>query len=85
MTDQAENSPAITDRFKQLAISVDSNTLDSSNLPGAKIGLRPLWDSTQIAYYNFTLQIVPNSDINNCGHLIQQASNQIMKEMFLLL
>jgi len=56
-------------KLSELDTCAVSDTLDSLNLPGATIGLRPLWGSPKIVGRIITVQIVPRSDIKPSEHL----------------
>ena len=59
----------ILSKLSKLDTCAVSDTLDSLNLPGATIGLRPLWGSPKIIGRIITVQIVPRSDIKPSEHL----------------
>ena len=66
------NSPEFKElisKLSELDTCVVSDTLDSLNLPGATVGLRPLWGSPKIVGRIITVQIVPRSDVKPSEHL----------------
>ncbi len=56
-------------KLSELDTCAVSDTLDSLNLPGATIGLRPLWGSPKIVGRIITVQIIPRSDVKPSEHL----------------
>jgi regulator of RNase E activity RraA len=69
MTVQADHSQKLLSKLRNLDTCVVSDTLDSLNLPGATINLRPLWGSPKIVGCVITVQIVPRSDTKPSEHL----------------
>ena len=66
---QADHSQELLSKLRKLDTCVVSDTLDSLNLPGATINLRPLWNGPKIVGRAITVQIVPRSDVKPSEHL----------------
>lgn len=56
-------------RLRALDTCVVSDALDALNLPGATLGLRPLWPGPRVVGRCLTVQIVPRSDVAPDVHL----------------
>jgi len=69
MTEKEINTKELLSKFAKLDTCSVSDTLDSLNLPGATVGLRPLWDGPKIVGQVITVQIVPRSDVKPSEHL----------------
>lgn len=59
----------ITAALSELDTCVVSDALDAFGLPGATIGLRPLWSCRKIVGRCITVQVVPQSDVQPSAHL----------------
>lgn len=57
-----------------------SDALDSLHLPGATVGIRPLWGSPKIVGRIITVQIIPKSDVNPSEHLNTAAIESGMED-----
>ncbi len=60
----------LLDRLAELDTNTVSDALDFLNLPGATVGLRPLWDCPKIVGRASTIQLGPKEDANATVHLI---------------
>jgi regulator of RNase E activity RraA len=56
-------------QLRSLDACAVSDALDAVNLPGATIGLRPLWPGLRVVGRCLTVQIVPRSDVAPSVHL----------------
>jgi regulator of RNase E activity RraA len=62
--------PALLDRLAALDTSTVSDALDFLGLPGATVGLRPLWDCLKLVGRASTIQLGPKTDSKPTVHLI---------------
>src|SRR5437870_5141869 len=63
-------SPSLLDRLSQLDTNTVSDALDFLALPGATVGLRPLWDCPKIVGRTSTIQLGPKFGTAPTVHLI---------------
>ncbi|AGS25840.1 RraA family protein [Rhizobium etli] len=61
---------SLLDRLAGLDTNTVSDALDFLNLPGATVGIRPLWSCPKIVGYASTIQLGPKSDTAPTVHLI---------------
>ncbi len=64
------SDPSILDRLAALDSTTVSDALDFLELPGATVGLRPLWDCPKIVGRATTIQLGPKSDARATVHPI---------------
>jgi len=69
MVNSSPEFKELLSKLSELDTCAVSDTLDSLNLPGATVGLRPLWDSPKIVGRIITVQIVPKTDVKPSAHL----------------
>lgn len=62
--------PTSLERLKRLDTTTVSDALDFLSLPGATVGLRPLWDCPKIVGRASTVQLGPKTDTAPTVHLI---------------
>ena len=60
----------LLDRIQALDTNTVSDALDFLGLPGATVGLRPLWDCPKIVGRASTIQLGPKTDARPTVHLI---------------
>ena len=71
------HSPAPLDRLARLDTNTVSDALDFLGLPGATVGLRPLWDCPKIVGRASTIQLGPKRDATPTVHLISPVIAQV--------
>lgn len=64
------NQPSFLDRLAALDTNTVSDALDFLGLPGATVGLRPLWACPKIVGRASTIQLGPKTDARPTVHLI---------------
>ncbi|MCA8009762.1 RraA family protein [Burkholderia cenocepacia] len=64
------NQPSFLERLASLDTNTVSDALDFLGLPGATVGLRPLWDCPRIVGRASTIQLGPKTDARPTVHLI---------------
>ncbi|HKW83843.1 MAG TPA: RraA family protein [Burkholderiaceae bacterium] len=70
-------SPAPLDRLARLDTNTVSDALDFLGLPGATVGLRPLWNCPKIVGRASTIQLGPKRDAAPTVHLISPVIAQV--------
>ncbi len=63
-------SNSLLDRLASLDTNTVSDALDFLGLPGATVGLRPLWDCPKVTGRASTIQLGPKTDAKPAVHLI---------------
>ncbi|RQR38127.1 RraA family protein [Burkholderia sp. Bp9143] len=64
------NQPSLLERLASLDTNTVSDALDFLGMPGATVGLRPLWDCPKIVGRASTIQLGPKTDDRPTVHLI---------------
>ncbi|RQZ31454.1 RraA family protein [Burkholderia sp. Bp9017] len=64
------NQPSILERLASLDTNTLSDALDFLGLPGATVGLRPLWNCPKVVGRASTIQLGPKTDAKPTVHLI---------------
>ncbi|MBY4867778.1 MULTISPECIES: RraA family protein [Burkholderia] len=64
------NQPSILERLASLDTNTVSDALDFLGLPGATVGLRPLWNCPKVVGRASTIQLGPKTDAKPTVHLI---------------
>lgn len=64
------NQPSILERLASLDTNTVSDALDFLGLPGATVGLRPLWNCPKVVGRASTIQLGPKTDAKPAVHLI---------------
>jgi regulator of RNase E activity RraA len=64
------SSPSLLDRLARLDTTTVSDALDFLSLPGATVGLRPLWDCPKLVGRASTVQLGPKTGSAPTVHLI---------------
>ncbi|RQR41386.1 MULTISPECIES: RraA family protein [unclassified Burkholderia] len=64
------NQPSLLERLASLDTNTVSDALDFLGMPGATVGLRPLWDCPKIVGRASTIQLGPKTDARPTVHLI---------------
>ncbi len=64
------NQPSLLERLASLDTNTVSDALDFLGMPGATVGLRPLWNCPKIVGRASTIQLGPKTDARPTVHLI---------------
>ncbi len=64
------NQPSMLERLASLDTNTVSDALDFLGLPGATVGLRPLWNCPKVVGRASTIQLGPKTDARPTVHLI---------------
>ncbi|MCR4468771.1 RraA family protein [Burkholderia sp. SCN-KJ] len=64
------NQPSLLERLASLDTNTVSDALDFLGMPGATVGLRPLWNCPKIVGRASTIQLGPKADAKPTVHLI---------------
>ncbi|PDT49561.1 MULTISPECIES: RraA family protein [Sinorhizobium] len=76
--------PSHLDRLAGFDTNTVSDALDFLNLPGATVGLRPLWSCPKIVGYASTIQLGPKSETAPTVHLISPVIARVKSDDRLL-
>ncbi|PFH29664.1 RraA family protein [Burkholderia sp. JKS000303] len=71
------NQPAILERLASLDTNTVSDALDFLGLPGATVGLRPLWNCPKVVGRASTIQLGPKTDAKPTVHLISSVVDAV--------
>ncbi|WP_175882555.1 RraA family protein [Burkholderia sp. BCC0044] len=71
------NQPAFLERLASLDTNTVSDALDFLGLPGATVGLRPLWDCPKVVGRASTIQLGPKTGTTPTVHLISPVVDAI--------
>ncbi|TGN93918.1 MULTISPECIES: RraA family protein [unclassified Burkholderia] len=71
------NQPSLLERLASLDTNTVSDALDFLGMPGATVGLRPLWNCPKIVGRASTIQLGPKADAKPTVHLISPVVDAI--------
>ncbi|WP_321920929.1 RraA family protein [Burkholderia sp. BCC1998] len=71
------NQPSLLERLTSLDTNTVSDALDFLGMPGATVGLRPLWNCPKIVGRASTIQLGPKADAKPTVHLISPVVDAI--------
>ncbi|NTY35896.1 RraA family protein [Burkholderia diffusa] len=74
------NQPSLLDRLAALDTNTVSDALDFLGLPGATVGLRPLWACPRIVGRASTIQLGPKTDARPTVHLISPVVDAVVTD-----
>lgn len=74
------NQPSLLDRLAALDTNTVSDALDFLGLPGATVGLRPLWACPKIVGRASTIQLGPKTDARPTVHLISPVVDAVVTD-----
>ncbi|WP_175918445.1 RraA family protein [Burkholderia pyrrocinia] len=74
------NQPSLLDRLAVLDTNTVSDALDFLGLPGATVGLRPLWACPKIVGRASTIQLGPKTDARPTVHLISPVVDAVVTD-----
>ncbi|WP_439899592.1 RraA family protein [Pseudomonas gingeri] len=77
MSNRNLTDPHLLERLTALDTNTVSDALDFLGLPGATVGLRPLWNCPKIVGRASTVLLAPKTDSNPTVHLITPVVEQI--------
>ncbi|MGY2200885.1 RraA family protein [Pseudomonas gingeri] len=77
MSNRNLTDPHLLERLAALDTNTVSDALDFLGLPGATVGLRPLWNCPKIVGRASTVLLAPKTDSNPTVHLITPVVEQI--------
>ncbi|WP_338640377.1 RraA family protein [Burkholderia pyrrocinia] len=74
------NQPSFLDRLAALDTNTVSDALDFLGLPGATVGLRPLWACPKVVGRASTIQLGPKTDAGPTVHLISPVVDAVVTD-----